>query len=80
MIELGITAQMLSLANVHPGGRYLVVDDGAGMVVAGVLERLGGALLPQGTFFIGLKVAQVLAVFYPSTTPSRLPCITFFHI
>jgi tRNA (adenine58-N1)-methyltransferase non-catalytic subunit len=36
------TARMLSLANVHPDGRYLVVDDGGGIVVAGVLERLGG--------------------------------------
>lgn len=37
-----MTAQMLSLANVRPDGRYLVVDDGGGIVVAGVLERLGG--------------------------------------
>ena len=35
-------AQMLLLANVQPGGRYLVVDDASGMVVSGVLERLGG--------------------------------------
>lgn len=33
---------MLTLANVHPHGRYLVVDDGGGIVVAGVIERLGG--------------------------------------
>ncbi|KAL0068617.1 tRNA (adenine(58)-N(1))-methyltransferase non-catalytic subunit trm6 [Marasmius tenuissimus] len=35
-------AQMLLLANVQPGGRYLVVDDASGIVVSGVLERLGG--------------------------------------
>ncbi|KAF8515843.1 Gcd10p family-domain-containing protein [Hysterangium stoloniferum] len=35
-------AQMLSLANIHPGGRYLVVDDGGGLLVAGILERMGG--------------------------------------
>ncbi|KAJ8084519.1 tRNA (adenine(58)-N(1))-methyltransferase non-catalytic subunit trm6 [Marasmius tenuissimus] len=33
---------MLLLANVQPGGRYLVVDDASGIVVSGVLERLGG--------------------------------------
>ncbi|KAK1234828.1 tRNA (adenine(58)-N(1))-methyltransferase non-catalytic subunit trm6 [Marasmius sp. AFHP31] len=35
-------AQMLLLANVQPGGKYLVVDDASGIVVSGVLERLGG--------------------------------------
>ena len=35
-------AQMLNLANVRPGGRYLVVDDASGIVVSAVLDRLGG--------------------------------------
>ncbi len=35
-------AQMLNLANVRPGGRYLVVDDASGVVVSAVLDRLGG--------------------------------------
>ncbi|EPS96685.1 hypothetical protein FOMPIDRAFT_1032304 [Fomitopsis schrenkii] len=34
--------QMLNLANIRPGGRYLAVDDASGIVVAGILERLGG--------------------------------------
>ena len=33
---------MLSLASVRPGGRYLVVDEASGVLVAGVLDRLGG--------------------------------------
>ena len=33
---------MLNLASVRPGGRYLVVDEASGVLVAGVLERLGG--------------------------------------
>lgn len=37
-----MAAQMVNLANIHPYGRYLVVDDGGGIVVAGVLEKLGG--------------------------------------
>ncbi|KDQ15589.1 hypothetical protein BOTBODRAFT_624451 [Botryobasidium botryosum FD-172 SS1] len=36
-------AQILNLANIRPGGRYLVVDDASGLLVAGILERLGGA-------------------------------------
>ncbi|EED85187.1 hypothetical protein POSPLDRAFT_134856, partial [Postia placenta Mad-698-R] len=35
-------SQMLNLANIRPGGRYLAVDDASGVVVAGILERLGG--------------------------------------
>ena len=38
-------SQMLNLANVRPGGRYLAVDDASGMLVAGVLERLGGIVV-----------------------------------
>ncbi|KAF8466509.1 Gcd10p-domain-containing protein [Gautieria morchelliformis] len=41
-IRADALAQMLSLANIHPDGRYIVVDDGGGIVVAGILERLGG--------------------------------------
>ncbi|KAJ2914755.1 hypothetical protein MD484_g5651, partial [Candolleomyces efflorescens] len=35
-------SQMLNLANIHPGGNYLLVDDASGLVAAGILERLGG--------------------------------------
>lgn len=35
-------AQMLCHANVHPGGRYLTVDDGCGILVAAIIERLAG--------------------------------------
>ncbi|KII94259.1 hypothetical protein PLICRDRAFT_36512 [Plicaturopsis crispa FD-325 SS-3] len=41
-IRTDTLAQMLSIANVRPGGRYLVVDDASGLVLAGVLERMGG--------------------------------------
>lgn len=37
-------AQMLNLANVRPGGRYLVVDDASGLLISAVLERVGGML------------------------------------
>ncbi|OCH89722.1 Gcd10p-domain-containing protein [Obba rivulosa] len=36
-------SQMLNLANIRPGGRYIAVDDASGVVVAGILERLGGS-------------------------------------
>ncbi|KAH8102396.1 Gcd10p-domain-containing protein [Cristinia sonorae] len=35
-------SQMLNLASIRPGGRYLAVDDASGVVVAGILDRLGG--------------------------------------
>ena len=35
-------AQLLSFANIRSGGRYLVVDDCSGLVVGGILERMGG--------------------------------------
>jgi tRNA (adenine58-N1)-methyltransferase non-catalytic subunit len=41
-LRIDTLSQMLSMGNVHPGGRYLVVDGVAGLLVAAVLERLGG--------------------------------------
>ncbi|KAK7058469.1 tRNA (adenine(58)-N(1))-methyltransferase non-catalytic subunit trm6 [Paramarasmius palmivorus] len=35
-------SQMLLLANIRPGGRYLAIDDASGLVVASILDRLGG--------------------------------------
>ncbi|KIM70278.1 hypothetical protein SCLCIDRAFT_101867 [Scleroderma citrinum Foug A] len=35
-------SQMLNQANIRPGGRYIIVDDASGLVVAAVLDRLGG--------------------------------------
>ncbi|KAJ3929551.1 MAG: Gcd10p-domain-containing protein [Lentinula lateritia] len=36
-------SQMLAMANVLPGGRYLAVDDASGLVAAAILERMGGS-------------------------------------
>ncbi|KIK70641.1 hypothetical protein GYMLUDRAFT_65858 [Collybiopsis luxurians FD-317 M1] len=36
-------AQMLTMANIQPGGRYIAVDDASGLVVAAILERMGGS-------------------------------------
>lgn len=38
-------AQMLNLANVRPGGRYLAVDDASGVVISAILDRLGGVYM-----------------------------------
>ncbi|KDR85722.1 hypothetical protein GALMADRAFT_1325199 [Galerina marginata CBS 339.88] len=35
-------SQMLNMANIRPGGRHLAVDDASGLLVAGILERMGG--------------------------------------
>ncbi|TFK19974.1 Gcd10p-domain-containing protein [Coprinopsis marcescibilis] len=41
-LRMDSLAQVLNLANIRPGGRYLVVDDASGLIVAGILNRLGG--------------------------------------
>ncbi|KAF8078954.1 Gcd10p family-domain-containing protein [Lyophyllum atratum] len=41
-IRVDTLSQMLNLANIRPGGRYLAVDDASGLVVTGILERMGG--------------------------------------
>lgn len=33
---------MLNMGNIRPGGRHLAVDDASGLLVAGMLERMGG--------------------------------------
>lgn len=35
-------SQVLNLANIRPGGRYIAIDDASGMIVSGILERMGG--------------------------------------
>ncbi|GJE89581.1 Gcd10p-domain-containing protein [Phanerochaete sordida] len=35
-------SQILNLASIRPGGRYLCVDDASGIVVTGILQRLAG--------------------------------------
>lgn len=39
---------LLSIANARPGGKYLVVDDISGVIVAALLERMGG----EGTIVV----------------------------
>ncbi|KAF8634897.1 hypothetical protein AX15_000645 [Amanita polypyramis BW_CC] len=41
-IRADTLSQILNLANVRPGGRYIAIDDASGLIVAGILERLGG--------------------------------------
>ena len=34
---------MLNLGNIRQGGKYLAVDDASGILIAGILERMGGS-------------------------------------
>ena len=34
-------SQLLVMANIRPGGRYLVVDDTGGLITAAILDRMG---------------------------------------
>ncbi|KAA1468108.1 Gcd10p-domain-containing protein [Dentipellis sp. KUC8613] len=42
-LRIDTLSQMMNLANIRPGGRYLAVDDASGLVVSAILERLGGS-------------------------------------
>ncbi|KAJ6520121.1 Gcd10p-domain-containing protein [Mycena sanguinolenta] len=41
-IRVDALSQILNMANIRPGGRYLAVDDASGLVVSGILDRMGG--------------------------------------
>ncbi|OCF78658.1 tRNA (adenine-N(1)-)-methyltransferase non-catalytic subunit TRM6 [Kwoniella mangroviensis CBS 8886] len=40
-LRVDTLSQLLNMANIRPGGRYLVVDDTSGLVTAAILERMG---------------------------------------
>ncbi|KAJ7070756.1 Gcd10p family-domain-containing protein [Mycena amicta] len=42
-IRIDALSQILNMANIRPGGRYLAVDDASGLIVSGILERMGGS-------------------------------------
>ncbi|KAF7337502.1 hypothetical protein MSAN_02223200 [Mycena sanguinolenta] len=52
-IRIDALSQILNMANIRPGGRYLAVDDASGLIVSGILERMGGkaAALLTWTYF-----------------------------
>jgi tRNA (adenine-N(1)-)-methyltransferase non-catalytic subunit len=41
-IRCDTLSQMMSLAGIRPGGRYLAVEEASGIVVSAILDRLGG--------------------------------------
>jgi tRNA (adenine-N(1)-)-methyltransferase non-catalytic subunit len=41
-LRIDTLSQMANLANLGPGGRFLIVDTTGGMLVAAALDRLGG--------------------------------------
>lgn len=47
-------SQVLNLAGIRPGGRYLAVDDASGIIVAGILDRLGGKCISNKSFPMNL--------------------------
>ncbi|KAF8204077.1 Gcd10p family-domain-containing protein [Pholiota molesta] len=61
-LRIDSLAQMLNLANIRPGGRYLAVDDASGILVAGILERMGGS-------------GRLLTICHTDSPPAY-PCLT----
>lgn len=65
-------SQMLSMGNVHPGGKYLVVDDASGIVVTAVIERLGGNHAGHTSLQYSDISSKVMDEFLPSVTSRAL--------
>ncbi|KAF7307171.1 hypothetical protein MIND_00510700 [Mycena indigotica] len=42
-IRIDALSQILNMANIRPGGRYIAVDDASGLIVSGILDRMGGS-------------------------------------
>ncbi|KAF7303222.1 hypothetical protein MKEN_01286000 [Mycena kentingensis (nom. inval.)] len=42
-IRVDTLSQILNMANIRPGGRFLAVDDASGLIVSGIIERMGGS-------------------------------------
>jgi tRNA (adenine-N(1)-)-methyltransferase non-catalytic subunit len=71
-------SQLLHLGDVHPGGRYLVVDDVSGLLVSAVLDRLNGQSLSSSPFIsadLGVGDGRLLSIGDVDGTPSY-PVIT----
>jgi tRNA (adenine-N(1)-)-methyltransferase non-catalytic subunit len=57
-------SQLLNMANIRPGGRYIVVDDASGLVVSAILERMGGNAMSRHQLNVFLTIhlhSQVMA-------------------
>jgi tRNA (adenine58-N1)-methyltransferase non-catalytic subunit len=70
---------MLNLANVRPGGRYVAVDDASGLVVSGILERMGGTWLKSIKRYCQLMSATGegrLITICDTDSPPAYPVIT----
>jgi Gcd10p family len=79
-IRIDTLSQMMNLANIRPGGRYLVVDDTSGIVVCGILDRIGGmqgSFTEQSTFL--MCTFQEMAVLLQYATPTLLLRIRSFN-
>jgi tRNA (adenine-N(1)-)-methyltransferase non-catalytic subunit len=60
-------SQILNSASVRPGGKYIVVDEASGIIVAGLLERLGGESYVSSETH-SQQVAQALEDYLGSAT------------
>ncbi|KAL4069857.1 Gcd10p family-domain-containing protein [Scleroderma yunnanense] len=60
-IRVDTLSQMLNLANVRPGGRYIIVDEASGLIVAAVLDRLGAYPVLNLMNYDRKSLASVLA-------------------
>lgn len=59
-LRIDTLGQMLNLANIRQGGRYIAVDDASGLLVSAILERMGGSNSNRKSEFILTPSNQVM--------------------
>ena len=61
-LRIDTLSQMLNLAGIRPGGRYIAVDDASGLLVSGILERLGGMFYFYFYFYFYLRYCRLIDI------------------
>ena len=81
-LRVDTLSQILTMTNVHSGGRYLVYETGAqGLVVASVLERVGGRGSVTHIYQTGQPQTNCLAAMdFPPEVLSNLHVLNVQHL
>ena len=81
-LRVDTMSQILTMTNVHSGGRYLVYETGAqGLVVASVLERVGGRGSVTHIYQTGQPQTNCLAAMdFPPEVLSNLHVLNVQHL
>ncbi|GAB6027030.1 tRNA (adenine(58)-N(1))-methyltransferase non-catalytic subunit TRM6 [Chamberlinius hualienensis] len=77
-LRMDSLALMLTMCNVFPGGKYIVVDGCLGLVTGSVLERLGGLGKLVNVYFNSPPQYPVLPLY--NFTDQHIQCLSWINI